>query len=103
MSLRVVRDETPALSPDELRKHGTELATQARKAAIDAVRESMHSVYLERGVTLTPAMLRQWRHRARTARDAWQRVDDITSELLREVEKTTRTPGAGSSERGPDA
>lgn len=102
MSLRVVRDETPALSPDELKKYGTELATQARKAAIDAVRESMHSVYLERGVTLTPAMLRQWRHRARTARDAWQRVDDITSELLREVEKTIRPKHLNRTNEGED-
>ncbi|QOC24823.1 hypothetical protein IC744_16300 [Microbacterium hominis] len=97
--LRVIRDESPALSREELQKRGNELATQVKQAAINAVRESMHSVYLERGVTLTPARLREWRHRARTARDAWQRVDDIASELLREVEKTTRKPeGRGSDD-----
>lgn len=87
--LRVLRDESPALSRDELQARGNELATKARQAAIDAVRESMHSVFLERGVTLTPAKLRAWAYRARRARDAWQVVDEIISELLREFEKTT--------------
>lgn len=93
--LRVIRDETPALSSDELQSRGNDLATDIRKAAVDAVRQSMHDVFLERGGVLTPAKIREWRGRARDALEAWQKVDALTSELLREIAKTTDAERTG--------
>ena len=87
MNLRVVRDETPALSDAELRERGNDLASQAKRAAIDAVRESMVSEFLERGQSLTIPALRRWRDRAIRAREAWAKAEALTDELIREVEK----------------
>ncbi|MDR6867510.1 hypothetical protein J2Y69_002114 [Microbacterium resistens] len=106
MNLRVVRDETPALSDAELRERGNDLAAQARRAAIDAVRESMVSEFLARGQSLTVPALRRWRERATLAREAWARVEALTDELIREVEKNRAAKRAvkqrdadGSTER----
>lgn len=85
--LRVIRDETPALSDDELHARGNELATRARQAAIEAVRQSMVSEFLARGLSLQKSDLRRWRERAKTARKAWAKVEALTDELIREIEK----------------
>lgn len=87
MRLRAVQDETPALPRDELQERGNELLGRARVAAIDAVRESMRSEFVEKGKTLQARDVRRWRHFAREAAEAWQKVDVLTSELLREIEK----------------
>lgn len=87
VDLRVVQDETPALSDAELRVRGNELATEARQAAIDAVRHSMISEFLARGIQLQKSDLRRWRERAKTARDAWAKVEALTDELIREIDK----------------
>lgn len=89
MKLRALNQEAPALTPDELHKRGNALTTQIRKAAVEAVRESMHAEFLERKPSLSIADIRRWRHRAQTALKAWQEVDALASELLREVEKTS--------------
>lgn len=85
--LRVIRDETPALSDDELRARGNELVTEARQAAIEAVRQSMISEFLARGLSLQKSDLQRWRERAKTAREAWAKVEALTDELIREIEK----------------
>ncbi|WEK60520.1 MAG: hypothetical protein P0Y60_14560 [Candidatus Microbacterium colombiense] len=85
--LRIIRDESPALSDDELHARGNELVTEARTAAIDAVRQSMISEFLARGLSLQKSDLRRWRERAKTAREAWAKVEALTDELIREIEK----------------
>ncbi len=85
--LRIIRDETPALSDEELHARGNELVTEARQAAIEAVRESMISDFLSRGLSLQKSDLRRWRERAKTAREAWGKVEALTDELIREIEK----------------
>lgn len=87
-TLRAVDSESPPLTPAELKKRGGELASDARRAAIDAVRKSMHSEFLERGVTLGHSDILRWRGRARSALEAWREVDAITTELLNEIKKT---------------
>lgn len=87
MSLRVIRDESPALSDEDLHARGNELVTEARQAAIEAVRQSMVSEFLARGLSLQKSDLRRWRERAKTAGEAWAKVEAITDELIREIEK----------------
>ncbi|MCK2034462.1 hypothetical protein [Microbacterium sp. KSW4-4] len=95
MNLRVVRDETPALSDDELRERGNDLARKAKRSAVDAVRKSMLSEFFEHGKPITRADLRRWRERAKSAREAWAKVEALTDELLREIEKNSAAARAG--------
>lgn len=94
-ALRAVRDETPALSDSELRKVGNDLATQAKIAAVEAVRQSMHPEFFERGKSLNIADLRRWRERAKSARKAWGEVEALTEELINEIEKNRAAARAG--------
>lgn len=93
--LRVVRDETPALSNDELQDRGNDLASEARRAAVDAVRESMIAEFMKRGISLTRADLLRWRYRAREARAAWEKVEALTDELIREIDKNAAASRVG--------
>ncbi|UAJ79981.1 hypothetical protein IT072_02570 [Leifsonia sp. ZF2019] len=76
------------MTKDELHERGNKLVTEARVAAVDAVRASMLTEFIEKHKTVDVQQLKRWRGRARDALGAWQRVDEIVSELLREVEKT---------------
>lgn len=95
MTLRVVRDETPALSDDELRNRGNQLAREAKRAAVDAVRASMLSEFFEHGKQVTAADLRRWQERAKSAREAWAKVEALTDELIREISKNREAARAG--------
>lgn len=87
--IRALVDESPAMSAADLQEWGNGKVTQIRRAAIEAVRVSMgESRFLERGLSITPAMLRMWLYEARRARESWAQVEALTAELLHEVEKT---------------
>lgn len=95
--LRSVGDDLPVLSPSELKVRGNELVTIARNAAIDAVRESMHTEFLAKGVSLQRADLLRWRGKARAAAERWRQVDAAVSELLHEMERTAASQQRGQS------
>ena len=99
MILHRVEPARSALTREEMQKRGNHLSGQARVAAIDAVRASMHSEFLESGKSLTVADIRRWRGRAREAIAAWRLVESLTTELLNEVERT-RIIKAPPIERG---
>ena len=89
MNLRRVEDSSPPMTMSELQSWGNRKATEIRPAAITAVRRSMSQPrFLERGISLTPAMLRLWCDDAKRAREAWAQVEALTTELIYEVEKT---------------
>ena len=92
MSLRRVEPDRPALTLDQIQALGNDLTGRARVAAIDAVRASMHSEFLEKGKTLQVADIHRWRGRARAALAAWREVESLTTELLNELERS-RTGG----------
>lgn len=85
--IRLVTNDRPPLKRAELQQLGDKLASQARVAAIDAVRSSMHSEFLEKGKTLSVADIRRWRGRARAALAAWRLVESLTTELLNELDR----------------
>jgi hypothetical protein len=95
-NMRLIRDESPARTKDELFEWGNRRITEARVAAVDAVRHSMHSEFLEKHKVVDVQQLRRWRGRARYALAAWRKVDDIVSEILREVEKASEANGTNS-------
>ncbi len=88
MKLRVVGDEKPPLSREELRERGNDLVTEARKAAISAIGKSMVPEFVARGRSLQRRDLLRWRSFATGARDEWQVVIDKITELLHEMDKT---------------
>lgn len=85
--LRAVEHEGKPLDDAAMQERGNQLASEIRQAAIEAVRQSMHAEFLERARPLTAGDIRRWRHRARTALEAWQTVDNLTSELLTELKR----------------
>lgn len=90
MRLQPVEDDRPALSREQLQELGNDLSGRARVAAIDAVRSSMHSEFLEKGRTLQAADIRRWRSRAREALSAWREVESLTTELLNELARAAK-------------
>ena len=86
--LRSIKDETPALSREEVNRVGNELVSKARQAAVEAIGQSMVPEFVARSYTVNRAGILAWRSRARSAREAWQRVDDLLSEVLHELDKT---------------
>lgn len=89
----------PPLSREELLEKGNALLKDARVAAIDAIRASMHSEFIaSNGRSLTRADIRGWRGRARASIEAWRKVESITTELLNEIERTATSPNTGGSD-----
>lgn len=101
MTLRAVTPIGEPLSREDLQKRGDDLVGRARVAAVDAVRESMHSVFLVRGNVVSPADVRAWRHRARTAIAAWREVESLTTELLNELD--TARDAKRAERKSPDS
>jgi hypothetical protein len=88
VTIRLVdKNTTPAMTPTELKEWGDDKLGEARRAAVEAVAASMHSEFLERGKSVTRADIRRWRGRARTAIDAWRKVESLTTEVLNEIER----------------
>lgn len=90
LMLRRVEEDRPPLSQAEMQERGNTLSGQARVAAIDAVRKSMHSEFLEKGKSITPADIRRWRSRARSAIEAWREVEALTTELLNDLKRAEK-------------
>lgn len=90
--LRVIRDESPALNREELQERGNDLVTDARRAALTAIKLSMQPEYVERGRSIQRRDLLRWRGQAKAARDEWQKVIDATTELLTEMDRTAQRP-----------
>ena len=90
MTLRRVEPERPPLSRDALQKKGDALVSEARKAALDAVRRSMHSEFISVGKSISEADVWRWRGRARDSIAAWREVESITTELLVEIERVRK-------------
>ena len=86
MTLRVIRDETPPLSQEELQERGNEMLRKARQATLDAIAASMPREFFRKQVKLTD--IDRLRDEARRAREAWAKVEAIVGELLLEVEKS---------------
>lgn len=92
---RVESESRPALSPDALHERGNELVTKARAAAIDAVRASMHTEFVEKAATVQRRDILRWRARAREALAAWREVESVCTELLNEIDRTDDASRAG--------
>lgn len=91
VDLRLVGDESPALSLDELRSHGNVLLTDARRAAMDALHAST-SVDLFRRGNFSPAQVKVLHQQARAAVTAWAQVESALGELVREFDKSNGRP-----------
>jgi len=89
-----VEDKSRALSVEELKQRGNVMITAIQKSGLDAVRLSLLSDFVANRASVTPAKLRQWRADVRTAIEAWRQVESLCTELLNEVERTSknRTP-----------
>jgi hypothetical protein len=85
--LHRVEDARAPLTAKQMQEHGNKLVTEARVAAIDAVRASMHSEFIEKGKSVTPADIRRWRSKARASIDAWRAVESLTTELLNDLKR----------------
>lgn len=81
--LRVVSDETPALSRDELQSRGNGLLRDARLAMIEALHVSTGSG-LFRGGSFTPLMVKRLHEQAKESVAAWSKVEARLAELVRE-------------------
>mgnify|MGYP000942112903 CR=1 FL=1 len=89
-----VEDQSRALSLDELKQRGNVMITAIQKSGVDAVRLSLLSEFVANRDSVTPAKLRRWRSDVRGAIEAWRHVESLCTELLNEVERTSknRTP-----------
>lgn len=85
--LRVVTDETPPLTRDELQSRGNGLLRDARLAMIEALHISTGSG-LFRGGSFTPLMVKRLHEQAKEAVAAWSNVEAQLGELVREFDKS---------------
>lgn len=85
--LRPVDDDSRPLSEDELQERGNHLVSLAREAAITAIGKSMHPEFVQRGHNLQRRDILRWRHKARSAIEAWRECESALTELINELDK----------------